>query len=276
MEDMMQTRKDYTGMRFSLLEVLCYAGHTLLKNGTPIPHWYCLCDCGKLKRVSQYGLVDGNIKSCGCWRVETMRRLSFLHGLSHTRIFKIRDGMIQRCCNPNHDQYHNYGGRGISICDLWKNDMQVFADWAYSSGYEDHLTIERIDNNAGYYPENCKWITREEQSQNKQSTTLYNINGINKTLREWCDEYNLNYYTIWSRLKRGYSIERALFTPKKVSKPAKYKDNLILEFNGECKTLKEWVGITKLPKNIIVERLKNGWSIEKALSKPKINRTRRK
>lgn len=121
--------------------------------------------------------------------------------------------MKSRCYNITSDRYNDYGGRGIIVCDEWKNDFQEFYNWAMDNGYQDELTIDRIDVNGNYGPDNCRWISMKEQSRNKRNNRLYTINGETYCLIDWCERLNLNYNSMIARLNRGWPIEKALFTP---------------------------------------------------------------
>jgi hypothetical protein len=130
------------------------------------------------------------------------------HGLTHTRMYSIWKGMRQRCNSPNNKSYKDYGGRGILICNEWA-DFKSFYDWAMSNGYADNLTIERIDNNGNYEPNNCRWIPNEEQSKNRRFTTL-TLNGETHTIKEWTKIVGVSDSTIRFRLKQNLPIEKVL------------------------------------------------------------------
>jgi hypothetical protein len=138
---------------------------------------------------------------------------NYKHGMKGTRLFRIWTNIKTRCLNPNTPHYHRYGGRGITVCDEWRNDFKAFYDWSMSHGYTDELTIDRIDNNGNYYPENCRWVTIEVQALNRSKHHYYEVKGKTKPLAEWCKIYEKNYKSVRDRLKRGWSIERALIEP---------------------------------------------------------------
>ena len=124
--------------------------------------------------------------------------------------------MKTRCTNPNHEAYHNYGGRGISICDEWMNDFQAFYDWAMANGYSDDLSIDRIDNDGNYCPENCRWATDKEQCNNQRSNHLITYNGKTQTIKQWAADLGIKRVTLQARLTRyHWDVEKALTTTQK-------------------------------------------------------------
>ena len=139
-------------------------------------------------------------------------KLAKRHGLSHTRLHRIWHSMYCRCYYPSTNQYKNYGGKGIKVCDEWKHieGFVNFYNWAISNGYSDELTLDRIDNEKDYYPENCRWSTLKEQSNHRTNNVIYTINGRTQTATQWCNEYGISQTTLNDRLKRGWTLEQAL------------------------------------------------------------------
>ena len=134
------------------------------------------------------------------------------HGLSKTRIHRIWHSMYCRCYYKTTNQYKNYGGKGIKVCEEWKHidGFIKFYNWSMGNGYTDELTLDRIDNNKDYEPSNCRWITNKEQANHRTNNVFYTINGITKTSKQWCEKYGVSQTTFKDRLKRGWTIEEAL------------------------------------------------------------------
>lgn len=194
--------KDITGQKFGKLTAL-YRLHNYHKNGT---YWLCICECGNLPDVNNANLVSKNTSSCGCTKG------NYKHKKTDHRLFWIFHDMKQRCYNQNSKAYKDYGGRGIAICKEWLYNFENFYNWAMEHGYNDNLTIDRINVNGNYEPSNCRWVDRKTQQRNRRNCKYYNVKGKTHCLKEWCDILNLNYNTVQARLKYGWTIEKALFT----------------------------------------------------------------
>lgn len=191
-------REDLTGKRYGKIKVVSMKGH---EKGSII--WNCVCDCGKELEISTSRLNSGHVQSCGCTKKERMIKQNTLHGKSHTRLYKIWIGMKKRCYNPSSNAYERYGGRGIGVCQEWLNDFMSFYNWSMENGYNDNLSIDRIDVNGNYEPSNCRWATIDEQSSNKRDTVYYEMFGLNKPLTEWCKYAEIKYSRAYQRFKNG-------------------------------------------------------------------------
>lgn len=209
--------KDLTGNRYGRLVVL-------ERDGSNYPtRWKCLCDCGKVVSVRGGHLKDGGVKSCGCL-ISNPEIPKGTHYETHTRLYRIWCMIKGRCYRPSHSSYYCYGAKGIKMCEEWKNNYTAFRDWAHNAGYADDLSIERIDINKDYCPENCTWIPLGDQSKNRSTSVVYEYNGKKQILKDWCREYNMPYNSVHSRIKyHGWSFEKALFTPIDKRKSTKGK-----------------------------------------------------
>lgn len=193
--------KDLTGQRFGSLTAKKYVG---AKDGDA--KWLCQCDCGNESIVYANNLKRGTTKSCGCKRYNKVT----IHGKSRTRLYNIWGLIIERCTNGNNPSYKNYGGRGITMCDEWRNNFEEFRNWALANGYEENLTIDREDNDGNYEPSNCRWVTRSRQANNKRSNHLLTYDNETHTLTEWAKLTGIPRDTLKCRIYRGWEIERAL------------------------------------------------------------------
>lgn len=188
-------REDISGKRFGRLTVLGFDHDDIHRNS----YWLCECDCGNRTVVTRGGLISGNTTSCGCYNRERVSESTRTHGLSQTSLYKTWRGMHDRCENENTTAYHRYGGRGINVCDEWKT-FEKFHDWAMDSGYTEELTIDRINNDAGYNPDNCRWVDRFVQGNNRSTNREVEYRGIKHTIAEWSRIFNVNYNTLWGRI----------------------------------------------------------------------------
>lgn len=163
---------DISGMKFGKARVLYRASNDKYGNAM----WSCMCDCGTRFITLGHHLRSGKTKSCGCLQKESAKALKYKHGYSYTRIYGIWSGMIERCGNPNHTSYKNYGGKGVFVCDEWK-DAESFIAWALSNGYKDGLSIDRRETDKGYSPENCRFVTRIDQNRNTSRNRFVSFNS---------------------------------------------------------------------------------------------------
>lgn len=196
-------KHDLTGQRFGFLTVL-YKSDKDTKN----IYWHCKCDCGNEKDTAAHSLISGMTKSCGCYHNKVLSDISTTHGLSKTRICRIYYSMKNRCYNPNNRSYANYGGRGIGICQEWlgESGVESFIKWSISHGYEDGLTIDRINVDKDYSPRNCRWVTKAEQTNNTRRTVWIEISGIKKNLKQWTNFMGWKYGKYSMRNERGSDI----------------------------------------------------------------------
>ena len=194
--------KDRTGIKYGKLTCT----DKFERRGKRI-YWFCKCECGNEKWVSAQNLLVA--KSCGC----SNKTSHTIHGMTGTRIHETWNHMIQRCRNEKHPYFKDYGGRGITVCDEWLGTEGFirFNEWAMTNGYQDNLTLDRIENDKGYSPNNCRWVDQLTQNNNKRSNKRYEYNGESHTISEWARIYGIKYTTLDTRLnKRGWDIEKAL------------------------------------------------------------------
>ena len=205
----MSNLKNLTGITFNRLYVIKRVSND--KSGRA--RWLCKCECGTIKVILGKHLLSRKIQSCGCLQKERVTK----HKMSNSRLYSIYRGMKDRCYNQNMPEYHNYGGRGVTICDEWLNDPSAFFKWSLENGYSDDLTIDRKDNDKDYSPENCRWSTFVEQQNNRSNNTLLTKDGETHTIAEWSIILNISASTISTRLSKGYSDEEALRIEKRVN-----------------------------------------------------------
>ena len=204
------------GNRYGMLTVIEQRGSTTSKNAI----WFCRCDCGgfalvaagDLRRDRKDRKGGGGTKSCGCLRKTEPAKSNKRHGMFGTRIYNTWSGMRNRCENSSHRSARNYHDRGISVCEEWLK-FDAFYSWAMNNGYNDSLTIDRIDNDLGYNPENCRFVTMFEQQSNKRNNAMLTAMGETKTKAQWSRDTGIDQGTLGSRLKRGWSVSVALSTP---------------------------------------------------------------
>ncbi|MGL5925567.1 hypothetical protein [Chroococcidiopsis sp.] len=197
----------------------------------------------------------GHTKSCGCL-------VRSQNGLSQTKEFKIWDMMKRRCNDPKNKSFNDYGGRGIKVCDSWLESFEIFLKDMGEAPTKEH-SLDRINVNGDYCPENCKWSTRTEQNRNRRDSIYLTLNGKTEHIAQWAFELGIDYFTLMGRYKKGWSHEDILTKPLR---EIKYTKNSVVEYNGETKTIEEWAKLKGVNTRIILRRLsENGWSVEKAI-----------
>lgn len=209
--------KDLTNQKFGMLTVL-----KRVENVGKNTMWLCKCDCGNETVTCGGRLVSGTTKSCGCLK---LKGYNWKHEGSNTRIYNIWYSMKQRCYNPNCHAYKWYGARGILMCEEWlcENGFENFRDWSLLNGYEEHLTIDRINNDGNYEPSNCRWATYREQGNNKSINRIIEYGGESHTLSEWSEITGIKTATLHNRIKKGWSYEKCIETSVRSHKKYKSK-----------------------------------------------------
>lgn len=201
-------RLDIKGQVFGRLKVI----EKMTSNKGDKTSWKCRCSCGNSAVVRTNHLRAGLIKSCGCLQKESTKKRSTIHNMAHTVEYNVWTCMLQRCQNSNNPAFENYGGRGIKVCDEWKNDFVTFFNHI-GKRPSPKYSLDRIDNDKGYTPKNTQWATPIEQSNNRRSSRKITINGESKTLAQWAKCANIKPGTIQSRLQKGWPPEKAIFQP---------------------------------------------------------------
>ena len=209
--------KDMTGLKFGKLEVISRAPDRYVC-GKQVTMWNCHCECGNDTVVSGHSLRNHHTESCGCG----IREASFKHGDTGTKLYREWCGIKRRCYNQNHHSYKDYGARGITMCDEWKDDYLAFKAWAETqSNYEEflnskksELSIDRMDNDKGYFPDNCRFATAKEQANNRRSNKLITHNGETLTVSQWADKAGLSQQAFNVRYNAGWTMDQILNTEK--------------------------------------------------------------
>jgi len=240
---------DLTDKRFGKLTVLNIAGANKHKQRT----WDCICECGNKTNVTGQHLRIGKTKSCGCGQTKIK------HGMAGTPIYKVWSAMIQRTTNIKNTSYKDYGGRGITVCDEWLKFEKFYNDMGDSSG----LTLDRKNNNKGYYKDNCRWATRKEQANNIRSNKVLTINGKSRTVSEWSDISKINYDTIIDRLKNNWDDKKAVFSKVQDNKTGNKFVRPVIQFDKQGNKIQEFKSATEAWKKTGISKTGIGYSANK-------------
>ena len=214
----MKKAEDLSGRKFGRWTVLRLHHIKTDKNNKRISYWLCQCECGNRKVVNVTHLKNGTSLSCGCYAKEMSQKRQTTHGLSKTRIYKIWMNIKKRCYNEKTIRFENYGGRGIKVCQEWLDDFINFYNWAINNGYQENLSIDRIDVNGNYEPSNCKWSNAKSQARNRRNNHFITYNGETHCIAEWSDITGIKRDVIDNRIRKNWDIERILTTPVKKQK----------------------------------------------------------
>lgn len=252
----MRKFEDLTGQTFTKLTVV----ESIKIDGKT--RWKCKCACGNVKIASKSDLKRGRVKSCGCLRKDksNKNRISthndLASGQTERRLRSIFNGMIQRCENKRRKAYKDYGGRGIKVCSEWRNDFASFCEWSVANGYADNLSIDRIDGNGDYSPQNCRWATSLQQNNNRKDNRTIRFNGETHTVSEWSRIVNIGKETIKYRLNSGWPINEVLGAPHQkkswihkqpvwfMKRTVVYKDGVLVGVFDSRKDAAKYCGIS--------------------------------
>lgn len=268
-------KEDMTGRKFGRLTVVSRGEDSISPDGKYHAMWICKCECGNTKTVEGHSLRRGRATSCGCYADECRARFvarvtkhgDTANGTMH-RLYRIYRCIKTRCYYAGDINYKNYGGRGISVCNEWLASYDAFKFWALNNGYQDNLSIDRINVNGNYEPANCRWATNAEQHNNTRVNHFITYKGKTQTLTQWSEEFGINEETAFSRLARGWSVEDTFCKP--IQGPHNKPDNVMVTYMGKTQDVAQWAAELHLRPGTIYYRLKIGWSIEDVLTRPVI------
>lgn len=248
------------GERHGKLEVIRKADHGK-------SWWICKCDCGNVVELPTYRFFKN--QSCGCFEKENLERIgknNRTHGRTESRLYHTWCKMKERCYNPNIEHYPQYGGRGITICDEWRNSFESFQEWAYSAGYDDNSTgneqsLDRINVNGNYEPSNCRWITHQEQMRNTRRTVYVEYQGEKIPLIVFCKQHGITYeHFVLRHLERGFTIDELLriWKFRQGNHDGYYSMQEAEEHYGvSCQSIMKWIKTGKLK----AEKVGTSWFI---------------
>lgn len=247
---------DIVGKRFEKLTVIKLANKIQKYNSKGCKDglkyiYLCSCDCGNTCFVERNHLITLHTKSCGCYKIGMHTNRLTKHNKRYTKIYNVWSGIKRRCYNPHQKSYKNYGGRGIIMCDEWLKNFQTFYNWAINNGYEEGLTIDRINNNGNYEPSNCRWVRSQDQTKNLRTNHYITYNNETHCLSKWAEIYNIPKNVMYTRVSLGWDFEKIISTPPKTNKKSK-----LYEYQGIYKTLNEWCKFLNIEPSTFYKRLK--------------------
>lgn len=249
---------DISGQKFNRWTVLGFS-HTSKRR---MAFWECVCECGTERVVDGQSLRNGKSKSCGCWNLE-VRSTEDGKTVEHRAEYDVYRFMIRRCYEPKNKSYPGYGGRGITVCQRWRDSFQNFLEDMGprpDRGYQ----LDRIDNNGNYCKENCRWTTKLVQANNTRTNKLIEYKGETKTLAEWARQYGLTHHALQTRLsKYQWPIEKALTTKQRPRLDE-------ITYQGKTQTLIEWAKELGIHERTLRHRLKSGLTLDQAFSQGKL------
>jgi len=260
---------DLTGQTFGEWYVESYAGYEKRASW-----WNIVCSCGTRKKLTTQALRDGISKSCGCKKSQYVSESEITHNMSRTRFYRIWQDMKNRCNNESNCEYHNYGGRGIKVCEEWNNSFIAFRDAMYDE-YQEHVdeygendtSLDRIDYNGNYCKENCRWATCHEQILNRRTSLRVEFDGKIDLVWDLAERYDKRYDLVARRLRDGWNIYEALeIVPRKTKKRNGIE---MFELDGVKKPISYWCKLYNIGRHTVRRRLHNGMSFREALETPK-------
>lgn len=242
--------KDISGQRFGMLTVTSEYEARRDKNGKSYIYWKCICDCGREIWTRGTTLRYGTVKSCN-----HHNKCNLKHGMVNSRLYRIYYDMKQRCLNPKNTAYEYYGGRGITICDEWlgENGFINFSKWALSNGYDDELTIDRINTNGNYGPDNCRWADIHTQMMNRRNSLFIEHNGKSEAIMDIAQRHSLSTTTVKRRIDKGWDEKDIVLETPKERK---------VYYEGKYYSLKELAQKTGISYNTLQSRYNKNFTDE--------------
>lgn len=253
--------EEYIGKNINFLKVIGLSKNNLHFNSN---HWDFECECGTVFSDNPSRILSGHKKSCGCKKGNPQ-----IHGCYNSGLYHAWWSMIQRCYNPSHHNYHRYGERGITVCEEWKSTPENFVKWVQEQGGKPKgFTLDRIDNNKGYSPENCKFSSPKEQANNRNCNALFTFNGETKTLSQWSEFYNISSDVVSMRINRLGWDSYSAFTAPILKTGYKGRPVKLFTKDGVSKPISYWCKEYKINLATVQGRIRRGYGFEEALTKP--------